>query len=82
MIFVSGQNDSSKSNGSSASSSSSSTSQSPNPGANSRPFTSEQETGAKKILIAAKKSHYEVLGIVKGASDAEIKKAYRKLALK
>lgn len=78
---------------------------------NSRPYTPEQESGAKKILVLAKKSHYEVsvcfhnlsplnneftifnaqcviniswqvLGIAKTANEAEIKKAYRKLALK
>ena len=32
--------------------------------------------------MATKRDYYEVLGIAKGASDAEIKKAYRKLAKK
>lgn len=49
---------------------------------NTRPFTPEQEEGAKKVLKLSKKSHYEVLGVDKKASDDAIKKAYRKLALK
>ena len=49
---------------------------------NTRPFSDEQEAGAKKILVAAKKSHYEVLGVAKDGSEADIKKAYKKLALK
>ena len=49
---------------------------------NQRPYTAEQEAGAKKIIALAKKGHYDVLGVSKNASDAEIKKSYRKLALK
>ena len=47
-----------------------------------RPYTAEQEAGAKKILALSKKSHYEVLGVGRGASESEAKKAYRKLSLK
>eukprot|EP01035_Chromulina_nebulosa_P017578 gene17578-23146_t len=49
---------------------------------NTRPYTPEQESGSKKILQLAKKGHYEVLGLEKTANESEIKKAYRKLALK
>ena len=48
----------------------------------SRSYTPEQEAGAKKIIALSKKSHYEVLSITKTATEIEVKKAYRKLALK
>lgn len=47
-----------------------------------RSYTPEQESGSRKILTLAKKSHYEVLSISKDADSEQIKKAYRKLALK
>ena len=50
-------------------------------GAN-RSYTDAQESLAKEILRKSKKGYYDVLGIEKGANDAQIKKAYRKLALK
>lgn len=47
-----------------------------------RGYTPEQESGAKRIIALSKKSHYDVLGVEKKATGDEIKKAYRKLALK
>ncbi len=32
--------------------------------------------------MSEKRDYYEVLGLQKGASEAEIKKAYRKMAIK
>lgn len=70
--------------GSSSSSSSapSASAKSDSTAASGRSFTDEQEAGSKKILQLSKKGHYEVLGLSKDASADQIKKAYRKLALK
>ena len=45
-----------------------------------RPFTPEQEECCKKVLSA--KSHYESLSIERTANTEEIKRSYRKLALR
>ena len=50
--------------------------------AQQRPYTAEQEAIAKRVQGVAKNGHYEALGVNKSAGDNEIKKAYRKLALK
>ncbi|TPX61336.1 hypothetical protein PhCBS80983_g01213 [Powellomyces hirtus] len=48
----------------------------------SRSYTPEQVAGIKRIKACKGKGDlYEILGLTKGCSDAEIKKAYRKLAL-
>jgi curved DNA-binding protein CbpA len=73
---------SSSSSAPSSSSSSSAPTGTTNIGSGNRAYTPEQEAGAKKILQLAKKGHYDVLGLKRSATDSEIKKAYRKLALK
>ena len=79
----SGGSSSSRSNGSTATPGSSSKSSSGG-GVNSdnRAYTAEQETFAKDLLRRFKNSHYDCLNVSKTANENEIKKSYRKLALK
>ncbi|RHY64047.1 hypothetical protein B5M09_005659 [Aphanomyces astaci] len=45
-----------------------------------RPYTEDQVRIVRKIKMC--KTHYDVLGVAKNADENEVKKAYRKLALK
>eukprot|EP00607_Mallomonas_marina_P003316 CAMPEP_0182429916 /NCGR_PEP_ID=MMETSP1167-20130531/35085_1 /TAXON_ID=2988 /ORGANISM="Mallomonas Sp, Strain CCMP3275" /LENGTH=243 /DNA_ID=CAMNT_0024614327 /DNA_START=109 /DNA_END=837 /DNA_ORIENTATION=- len=51
-------------------------------GTSGRPYTEMQEEESKRILSLAKKSHYEVLSLSRSCTEEEVKKAYRKQALK
>jgi hypothetical protein len=45
-------------------------------------YTPQQVEAVKEVIATKRQGHYAVLGIQKRATDDEIKKAYRKLALK
>lgn len=52
-----------------------------NQGNQDRKYTVEQKTAVIRVRKCAPTAFYEILGCEKGVTDAEIKKAYRKLSL-
>mmetsp|Transcript_3067 Transcript_3067/g.4302 ORF Transcript_3067/g.4302 Transcript_3067/m.4302 type:complete len:411 (+) Transcript_3067:52-1284(+) len=50
--------------------------------ANGRPYTDEQEKLCQEVVARKNKGHYAVLLLEKNASEDEIKRSYRKLAVK
>ncbi len=51
-------------------------------GQNGRPYTEEQVVACRAVIQSKKKGHYEVLRVTRTATDDEIKRSYRKLALR
>ena len=52
-----------------------------NQGNQDKKYTIEQKTAVIRVRKCSATAFYEVLGLEKGVSDADIKKAYRKLSL-
>lgn len=52
-----------------------------NQGNQDRKYSIEQKTAVIRVRSCSPTSFYEILALEKSASDAEIKKAYRKLSL-
>jgi len=53
-----------------------------NVGQNGRPYSEEEVVACRAVIHSKRKGHYEVLSISRTATEDQIKKSYRKLALK